>query len=43
MKLVRLAAIGLLAGAVVAFVAALLRPRRLPNESSYDPARGQLW
>lgn len=40
MKLARLIATGLIAGAVAAFVFALLRPRRIGNHSAYDPVRG---
>ncbi len=37
MKLVKIVVTGLLVGAVAAFVAALLRPRRTLPEGAYDP------
>ncbi len=37
MKVARSVFTGVLLGAAVAFVGALLRPRRWPNPSGYDP------
>jgi hypothetical protein len=37
MKLVKVVVTGLFVGAVAAFVAALLKPRRTPPADTYDP------
>jgi len=40
MKVLRAVATGLLAGAVVGLVGALLRPRRTPSKGGYSPVLG---
>lgn len=37
MKILRAVVTGLVAGAVIGLVAALLRPRRMPSRSGYSP------